>query len=267
MAKAEAGRLRAELEAARLADEKRSARERETALQQRRLRAERAAREAVAAEEARRAAAFRAEEARRAAAFRAAAAAHAERVDAYIRARRDFDGAAPTALWVSLRGIDSACPRDPAALPGQLADALRAAPAIVEVDTAGCRVRLRRLTPYRGDDRAFGEFRCARCGGRRWCSGHTYADAWQKCQRCEARTYPFAQRPLDTRASGADGGPPHDRARCGMCQRLGRLCTARDLAPRARQVGPGGVTTALSSGAWSAAATTRYDDDFDSYWG
>ncbi len=66
-----------------------------------------------------------AEVTRRVATFRAAAAAHAKRVD--VRARRDFDGANPTALCAPLHCIDGACPRDIAALPGPLADALRAA--------------------------------------------------------------------------------------------------------------------------------------------
>jgi hypothetical protein len=243
-AQAEADRLRAELEAARLAKEERLAREREEAHRQRLLQAERAAREAAAAKEA-----------RRAAAFRAAAAAYAERVDTHIRARRDFDGADPTALWVPLGGIDRACPRDPTALPGPLADALCGAPAVLEVDAAGRRVRLRRLTPHRGDGRVFGEFRCARCGGRWWCSGHTFADAWQKCRGCETPTYPFAQRPLDPHASGADGGPPHDQARCGMCQRLGRLCTPAPAAPPAfRRKG-------------NTRPSRRNDDcDLDTYW-
>jgi hypothetical protein len=111
-----------------------------------------------------------AEATRRAAAFRAAAVAHAVRVD--VRARRDFDGANPTALWVPLHCIDGACPRD-------TADLRRP-----RFDAAGRRVRLRRLSPHKVDGCAVGEFR----------SRHTFAD---KCQRCETPTYPFpaAARP------------------------------------------------------------------------
>ena len=159
----------------------------------------------------------------------AAAAAYCETVDSYIRTRHDFDSAEPTALWVAIRHVKQNCPSPPGA---SCASVLGAAHDAFEVRDG--HVRLLRLTPYSGPDRVFGDFRCARreCRGRTWSSAQTYADQWQMCRACETKTYPFAQRPLLRDAAGAAGadGPPHDRARCGMCQLLGHPCNRRTPA-------------------------------------
>jgi hypothetical protein len=105
-------------------------------------------------------------------------------------------------------------------------------------------VSVTRLTPFRGDEdhRVFGEFRCSapgkNCKGRRWKSGNTYCDTWQRCQGCETKTYPFAQRALERREDDRDDGKPHDAGRCGRCL-SGRRCTAAMVAERA-YVGGGG---------------------------
>mmetsp|Transcript_62956 Transcript_62956/g.73266 ORF Transcript_62956/g.73266 Transcript_62956/m.73266 type:complete len:267 (+) Transcript_62956:1344-2144(+) len=85
------------------------------------------------------------------------------------------------------------------------------------------------LTPFQGSPshRIFGEFRC-RCG-KSWRSAGTYTDTWQKCKSCERKIYPFKQHILLAHADSDDEDEaiekrPHDVARCGKCQELGRLC-------------------------------------------
>jgi hypothetical protein len=81
--------------------------------------------------------------ARRAAALSTATATYSEQVAAHIRARPDFCATDPMALWVPLSDIQAGCPPDPSALPGPLGTILRAAPAMLELDSSGLRVRLR----------------------------------------------------------------------------------------------------------------------------
>ena len=191
--------------AAAAAAQERAARARQHAL----LQAEAAAQERAA--HARQQALMQAE------AAEAACSAYRTQVDAYFRGRRDFDGAAPTELRVSLRQVERACPPPPGF---SCAAALGGASGGLQVLDG--HVRLLWLTPHRGPERVFGEFSCAGCR-RRWSSGFSYADAWQKCRGCETPTYPYAQRPL-LRGPADRSGPPHDQARCGMCRRLGRSC-------------------------------------------
>jgi hypothetical protein len=171
----------------------------------RRLAAEQRSREMAAAE-------------RRARMLAAAEAAYCSAADAYIRARRDFDGAAPTARFFPMRDVERGCRPPPGVSPEV---ALSGSPQSFEVLSG--RVRLLRLTPHRDPGRVFGEYRCTRCRGRWWGSGYSYADSWQKCRGCETPVYPFAQRPLE-RGDPERDGPPHDQSRCGMCRRLGRSC-------------------------------------------
>ena len=100
----------------------------------------------------------------------------------------------------------------------------------VQGNGAGARVGVATLTPFRGADghRVFGDFRCS--GGacrHRWGSGYTYCDTWQQCRVCEAKIYPYAQRPLEQRADDDEEEErgPHDNGRCGRCL-SGRSCTA-----------------------------------------
>lgn len=52
-----------------------------------------------------------------------------------------------------------------------------------------------RLTPYQGEERFFGYFRCRKCS-RIWMSGNSWANCGQDCQRCMVLVYPYRQRPL-----------------------------------------------------------------------
>lgn len=48
------------------------------------------------------------------------------------------------------------------------------------------------LTPYQGNKRCFGQFRCDECN-RSWFSANSWANTAQMCQLCDIRVYPFKQ--------------------------------------------------------------------------
>lgn len=48
------------------------------------------------------------------------------------------------------------------------------------------------LTPYQGDRRCFGEYKCPQCN-RTWMSGNSWADKGQECQSCKINVYPHKQ--------------------------------------------------------------------------
>ena len=52
--------------------------------------------------------------------------------------------------------------------------------------------RTKKLTPYQGKYRCFGEFECPKCG-REWMSGNSWANTGQECERCEIMVYPHKQ--------------------------------------------------------------------------
>ncbi|XP_065182384.1 zinc finger CCHC domain-containing protein 24-like [Sycon ciliatum] len=79
------------------------------------------------------------------------------------------------------------------------------------------------LTPYQGKRRTWGEFRCS-CG-KRWSSGNSWRDTWQRCQSCAEEVYPYEQRPLEP-STDPDRGV-HDQRNCGKCIRMGRCCRDR----------------------------------------
>ena len=70
--------------------------------------------------------------------------------------------------------------------------------------------------------RYFGTFRCG-CG-HEWTSAYCWKGEKQNCRRCDAPRDPVELRPLASGGPrGGQGG--HDRARCTMCQQLGRDCS------------------------------------------
>lgn len=50
----------------------------------------------------------------------------------------------------------------------------------------------RGLTPYQGNQQAFGTFKCNQCSTE-WTSDCSYADRFQFCRKCRAEVYPFRQ--------------------------------------------------------------------------
>ncbi|KAK7918775.1 hypothetical protein WMY93_010059 [Mugilogobius chulae] len=80
-------------------------------------------------------------------------------------------------------------------------------------------------TPYQGDSRVFGEYRCSGCK-RTWQSANSWANMGQECNRCNINIYPHTQRPLN-KPDGLDKSDPHKshpQHLCEKCKRLGRYC-------------------------------------------
>ena len=69
----------------------------------------------------------------------------------------------------------------------------------------------------------------AYCCDRRWESGSTWRDKWQKCQGCESECYPYAQHILHQKevTEGKDDRKPHHINRCQKCIESGRLYVPR----------------------------------------
>lgn len=49
-----------------------------------------------------------------------------------------------------------------------------------------------KLTPYQGDRRCFGIFKCEKCK-KEWSSGNSWANTFQICKTCNIQIYPRAQ--------------------------------------------------------------------------
>lgn len=86
----------------------------------------------------------------------------------------------------------------------------------------------KRLTPYQGKRRCFGEYTCSSCN-RTWMSGNSWADMGQKCKHCQIMVYPHKQRPLE-KPNGMDVSDmniEHPQHLCEKCKRLGYSCRRR----------------------------------------
>jgi hypothetical protein len=79
------------------------------------------------------------------------------------------------------------------------------------------------LTPYQGNQRMFGHFKCGHCY-RPWKSAFSWEDTWQKCQSCDSESYPYQQDNLLRSENPNDPLKEHDSTRCGKCIRLHRRC-------------------------------------------
>jgi hypothetical protein len=159
-------------------------------------------------------------------------------VDNYCRSHKRFDSTQPTAAVFSFAAVVAACARDEALIPDALKclteccvedRSRRFKLASVDKPGGGCRymIQLNCLTPYQGGDRRFGTFVCKGCAGRLWVSCASWANKWQKCNKCDAEVYPRVQEPLkDGAGESEDDGDraPHDQRRCEKCISLGSLC-------------------------------------------
>ncbi|XP_053609380.1 zinc finger CCHC domain-containing protein 24-like [Plodia interpunctella] len=86
------------------------------------------------------------------------------------------------------------------------------------------------LTPYQGQRRCFGMYRCPECS-RSWVSSNSWANHGQKCQQCLINVYPFTQRPLDKPGfmdEVNDESKTHPKELCEKCMALGYYCRRRD---------------------------------------
>merc|ERR1711892_962674 len=81
------------------------------------------------------------------------------------------------------------------------------------------------LTPYQGQRRCFGEFRCQKCD-RKWMSGNSWANSGQACKKCQTMVYPHKHRPLEVPdgLDVSDQSREHPMELCEMCRNLGYYC-------------------------------------------
>ena len=90
------------------------------------------------------------------------------------------------------------------------------------------------LTPYQGQKRCFGEFKCPKCK-RKWSSGNSWTNMGQECIKCRINVYPHKQKPAECGTNGADQAAPatvapqtetkeHPRSLCEKCKSLGEYC-------------------------------------------
>ncbi|OXA37010.1 Zinc finger CCHC domain-containing protein 24 [Folsomia candida] len=79
------------------------------------------------------------------------------------------------------------------------------------------------LTPYLGQSRCVGFFRCHKCL-HKWTSGHSWANQGQQCKRCNLLVYPYKQVKLSKEQVRQASKTPHDEKRCGKCQQLRHSC-------------------------------------------
>ena len=85
------------------------------------------------------------------------------------------------------------------------------------------------LTPYQGEKRCYGYFKCTACD-KLWESGNSWADAFQKCKRCDRGVYPYKQKELEKPDGDEkiDTKKPHLQELCSKCKELGYCCRGRN---------------------------------------
>jgi len=154
------------------------------------------------------------------------------KIDYFIRTRNRFDSRYPLAYRCALGSINQ--DGDVRAILQALAtynnislmDFIRQQRSFMcYEDSSNAQVSVKYKTPFQGQIRVYGYFRCGNCD-RRWESGSTWRDKWQKCQGCESECYPYAQRILHQKevTEGKDDRKPHHMDRCQKCIESGRLC-------------------------------------------
>ena len=84
-------------------------------------------------------------------------------------------------------------------------------------------ISLKYLTPMQVSDRLFGKYLCKKCR-KEWSSGHSWSNAWQQCNKCDSRIYPFYQRQLESSKKDDLKQRPHDSSRCQKCIELKHIC-------------------------------------------
>ncbi|XP_072312658.1 zinc finger CCHC domain-containing protein 24-like [Eucyclogobius newberryi] len=81
-------------------------------------------------------------------------------------------------------------------------------------------------TPYQGEGRCFGEYKCDMCN-RKWMSASSWANMGQECTKCKVNVFPHTQRPLekpDGLDEHLDPSKVHPQHLCQKCKSLGRCC-------------------------------------------
>ncbi|XP_065905637.1 zinc finger CCHC domain-containing protein 24-like [Dysidea avara] len=75
------------------------------------------------------------------------------------------------------------------------------------------------LTPYQGDKRRFGEYKCPQCS-REWKSAYSWANMGQECKTCNINVYPHTQEALLYNGE-SDPNKPHLSHLCEKCKKYG----------------------------------------------
>ena len=160
------------------------------------------------------------------------------KIDSYIRTRRQFDSRNPLIYKCNLNSINQDA--DVILSLQQLNEYANVtllnfviSEFIVVVIEGLYQVSVKYLTPFQGAEthRVFGSFDCSSCHNK-WKSAATWKNKWQKCKRCESICYPFQQNILVVTDQVADNESeepkrPHDTLRCQRCLELGRICLPR----------------------------------------
>ncbi|XP_068083727.1 zinc finger CCHC domain-containing protein 24-like [Anabrus simplex] len=97
-------------------------------------------------------------------------------------------------------------------------------------DSPQARPKREGRTPYQGDKRCFGEFKCKKCK-RKWMSANSWANIGQECTTCRVLIYPHKQRPLK-KPDGldvSDKRKEHPQHLCEKCNILGYYCRSDEL--------------------------------------
>lgn len=80
-----------------------------------------------------------------------------------------------------------------------------------------------KLTPYQGPRRTCGMFHCTKCK-KEWFSANSWANCFQKCNKCNGQIYPYRQFPPWPGKGTKQDIPPHPKDLCQKCQQLGSFC-------------------------------------------
>lgn len=89
--------------------------------------------------------------------------------------------------------------------------------------TSNNEIILKCKTPFQEENkRVFGYFNCSKCN-KKWTSAYSWANAWQKCNKCNSQIYPYEQTNL-IKSPSSKGIKLHCVTSCGKCIELYRSC-------------------------------------------
>jgi len=72
------------------------------------------------------------------------------------------------------------------------------------------------------EERLFGYFKCNKCN-KKWTSGYSWPNTWQKCNHCKINILPYNQKKL-IKSILKSKQKSHNRESCQKCIESGRGC-------------------------------------------
>ena len=122
-------------------------------------------------------------------------------IDLYIRKKKDFDGKYPLKYKYPINLIDSNgyFIKKICLLNGYnnitFIEFIKKQERFII--TSNNKISLKYITPFQGNPnhRLFGHFKCNKCN-KKWTSGMSWKNKWQKCKVCDSMIYPYDQRGL-----------------------------------------------------------------------